>query len=384
MKTKSSLVVLCLLLCDWPRIAAAPACNAPTAETHHSPPIITLRFPGANQVSRRRSSTDPWTLLNGGQTASGQFDDMSALAGIAYEYQVGPWKILAGSHVPFVENRGKVILIVDNRFTSSLAIEIQRLEQLLSGDGWTVLRRETEPGPLPTDADFKLRNKPAVEAVKAMIRADYLADPKNVKAVFLLGHIAVPRSGEIGDGHGANLAGAKIAELYYGDMTETLWTDTYIDNATSPIIDLQNTPGDGSCDQTHAPSELELAVGRVDLSDLPAFYPELGNDTLERERRLLEHYLNKNALYRTKAAGHGFARRILTWNVSNPADTTAAFGCEAGAIIATHGSEWVQQISDPAGFYWIRGFGYAMNHLWQDGLPGVHGIREQVTDIDFL
>jgi len=47
----------------------------------------------------------------------------------------------------------------------------------------------------------------AVTAVKALIVADYNADPLNTRALFLLGHVPVPYSGSINpDAHPTILA----------------------------------------------------------------------------------------------------------------------------------------------------------------------------------
>lgn len=56
-----------------------------------------------------------------------------------------------------------------------------------------------------------------------------------------------------------------------------------------------NVPGDGKFDQTFIPSTIELEVGRVDLSDLPAFLPKT-------ERDLLRQYLDKNHNFRHKSS----------------------------------------------------------------------------------
>ena len=83
--------------------------------------------------------------------------------------------IYTGINAPLNDNRGKLVLVVDNRFTTALSNELTRLQRDLAGDGWTVLRRDVSRNDTPAD-------------VKAQITAAYQADPQNVKAVFLFGH----------------------------------------------------------------------------------------------------------------------------------------------------------------------------------------------------
>src|SRR2546421_956882 len=68
------------------------------------------------------------------------------------------------------------------------------------------------------------------------------------------------------------------------------WTDYAVNDSGAESSRNWNVPGDGKFDQSYAPSAVELEVGRVDLSDLPAF--SLG------EKELLRQYLSKDHNYR--------------------------------------------------------------------------------------
>src|SRR5437762_840004 len=137
--------------------------------------------------------------------------------------------------------------------TAPLATELTRLQQDLTGDGWTVIRKDVS-------------RTATVASVKSLIKAEYDADRANVKAVFLFGHVPVPRSGDINpDGHD-NHKGAWAADTYYADM-DGAWTDSTVNDTSAERADNYNTPGDGRFDQSEIPSDLELAVGRVDLSN---------------------------------------------------------------------------------------------------------------------
>src|SRR5262245_58260217 len=161
------------------------------------PPQIVLSWPqdvigvpNSYTVYRKAPGASSWgqgTTLPGSTTS---YTDTAVTVGTAYEYQIvkanssfnGYGYIVAGIQATLVENRGSVVLIVDNTYATQLDAELTRLQQDLVGDGWTVLRHDVS------------RNDP-VAGVKNLIRTDYNADPSNVKAVFLLGHVPVPYSG---------------------------------------------------------------------------------------------------------------------------------------------------------------------------------------------
>jgi len=275
-----------------------------------NPPSITLHWtPGVDAagytISRKDRDAKQWNWFVGATDAgTRQITDRQVVPGKTYEYRImkrstlppviqkqkddedlredftGYGYVYAGIDVPLVEDRGKVILLVDATMAAPLQRELARLEDDLAGDGWTVLRHDIA------------RTMP-VPAVKAQILADYARDPSHVKALFLFGHIPVPYSGNLNpDGH-PNHKGAWPADVYYGTMTGT-WTDTTVDtgqNKTAPADPrTRNVPGDGKFDPSQLPADVDLEIGRVDLSNLPAFKPS--------ETELLRQYLNKDHAYR--------------------------------------------------------------------------------------
>lgn len=232
---------------------------------------------------RDEADWGPATTLGGSAT---NYTDTNAIVGGAYEYIVlkitstyfGLGYIYVGIEAPLAESRGKAVLLVDNTQASSLAAELARLQQDLAGDGWTVLRHD-------------VARSDSVTNIKALLLADYNVDPTNVRAVFLFGHVPVPYSGDSGpDGHTEHI-GAWPADAYYGDMTGS-WTDTEINSTTAADARNRNVPGDGKFDQTLLPATVALQVGRVDLSNLPAFP--------QSEGELLRRYLNKDHHFRHK------------------------------------------------------------------------------------
>jgi hypothetical protein len=239
-----------------------------------APPKITLNWPvdiyGANNytVYRKTKEGTNWgtgTVLSGSVTA---YVDTNVTVGGAYEYQVikaatlgytGYGYCYAGVNAPLVEDRGKLLLIVATNAAASLSNELARLESDLTGDGWLVIRHNVSSN-----------NTPA--SVRSLIAADYAADPVNVRAVFLFGHVPVLQSGNLNyDGH---LARPMPADAYYGDVD-----------------------GDWSGSPDFLPSDVELMVGRVDLFSMP------GNGAAvawPNETELLRNYLNKDHNWRHK------------------------------------------------------------------------------------
>jgi PKD repeat protein len=263
-----------------------------SAVVQTSTPQITLNWvPGASTngytIYRKLKSATSWgaslAVLSG---TVNQYVDNTVSAGVSYEYKIqrtgsgytGFGYINSGITIPAVDYRGKLILLVDSTMIAPLANEISRLIDDLEGDGWDVIRHNV------------LRTG-TVTHVKSFVVNDYNLDPANTKALFILGHVPVPYSGNINpDGHPDHL-GAWPTDMYYGDVNGT-WTDVSVTSTTASPARTQNVPGDGKFDQSIVPSQVELQTGRVDLANLTSF-------TLT-ETQLLKNYLDKDHNYRKK------------------------------------------------------------------------------------
>lgn len=266
------------------------------AQVQKGPPQIRVKWaaqPGATgyTISRKALAETAWRELAKLPGDAAGYSDRDIAAGTAYEYQVvrtasagsdnvtGYGYLYAGLEAPVIEARGRLVLVVDATCATPLAAELARLEADLRGDGWQVLRHDVARTATPVD-------------VRALIMADRAADPTNTHAVFLLGHVPVPYSGNVNpDGH-PDHHGAWPADVYYGVPGDG-WTDTAVNNAAASRAENRNIPGDGKWDQSQIPSSVELAVGRVDLANLPAFLPRTEVD-------LLRQYLDKDHRYRHK------------------------------------------------------------------------------------
>jgi hypothetical protein len=261
------------------------------ASVQVSPAEITLNWSGNSSttqyfVYRKLKASNNWGSPVATLAGSvNQYIDNTVSVGTNYEYRVqrqgsnynGYGYINCGIEVAETDYRGKLLLIVDSVFIDSLAGEINRLVNDIEGDGWEVIRHDV------------LRTS-SVKHVKSLIVSDYNNHP-NVTAVFLLGHVPVPYSGNLNpDGHSDHL-GAWPADVYYGDI-DGIWTDVNVTSTTASPPRTQNVPGDGKFDQYIVPGDVELQVGRVDMWNLSAF--------AATEIQLLRNYLDKDHEYRKK------------------------------------------------------------------------------------
>ena len=233
-------------------------------------------------VARRELGESAWDQEIGKvPTGERSFVDSNVVPGKTYEYKVersnGKGFITVAYNLPPQHHRGRVFVIAEAGVAGQLSSEIELWKDQIAGDGWDVVY-ETISATAP------------VPVVKQRILSHY-QEPASLKAVVLFGHVPVPYSGQIApDGHG-NHSGAWPADVYYGDM-DGIWTDTIINNVTASREQNRNIPGDGKFDQSTMPSDAEIAVGRIDLWDMPAFAPLTEVDLLRR-------YLQKMTNYRT-------------------------------------------------------------------------------------
>lgn len=228
--------------------------------------VITLSpdmFPNSTSWTLKNYQTNEVLATSG---AVGSFIDERPKYGFIY----------AGIQLPAQEDRGTILLMIDDEYLTPLADELNRLEMDLFLDGYKVARRSAN-------------KDDAVTAVRSSIQEVYNSGV-NLKAVYLIGHIPVPYSGDMyPDTHSENHWGAWSADSYYGEMNGN-WTDTSVDNTLGFFERNHNVPGDGKFDQDSIPTELELQVGRVDFFDMDAFALS--------EIELTRRYLDKSHAFR--------------------------------------------------------------------------------------
>jgi hypothetical protein len=262
-----------------------------SADVQSSPALIHLRWQpseltGTYRIARKNPGDGDWHFVTEVGADVFEYYDPDVSPGEIYEYEVRqivsdlfqPTGYIASAiEAPLVEERGRVILLIDSSFVSDLSTELARLETDLVADGWLVSR-------------YHVAREASAQSVKDRITGEYWNDPGRTRAVFIIGHVPVPYSGSFtADDHHDHI-GAWSADTYYADIDED-WTDYLVSTQLGGQTREWNFPGDGKFDQSDLPSDLELEVGRVDFHDLPSF------DGIS-ELELLRRYLNKDHAYR--------------------------------------------------------------------------------------
>ncbi len=212
------------------------------------------------------------------QKTDGSGDTTVAIPVLGYGY------ICAGIKASAKDLNGRLILLVDNTVAEALPVEVSRLVQDLTAEGWQVIKHN-----VPRTEQF---NAEAVKANKQLIKDEYEKKVNWNITVLLLGRVAVPYSGRQNpDGHPDHI-GAWPADLYYGSMQEDAWTDTYINDVSASRQENKNIPGDGKFDISKFNNKgfVKLAVGRIDFYNMPAFP--------DSEMDLIKKYLEKDHNYR--------------------------------------------------------------------------------------
>ena len=183
--------------------------------------------------------------------------------------------ILAGHEVFEADQEEGMLLIVTDSIYTALDTTIEAYVDLLSRE---LIQVEVEV----------VNESTPVEEVKDLVLQRHASG--SLDYILLLGHVAVPYSGNSAiDGHTPDHMGAWVADGYYGELDGN-WTDFSVNNAAANRDANKNVPGDGKFDQTIFPSEVEVAVGRVDFSNLPKLR--------ESEVELTRRYLERNMAYR--------------------------------------------------------------------------------------
>lgn len=266
-----------------------------TATYDASAPSITLHWleqenTTSYDIYRKTKESDTWTdnLATGLSATTTSFVDTNIEKGKEYEYiirrnfsvspNLGYGFILCAIERPAIYNQGILLLVVDTLTCDSLQFEIQRWIEDAESDGWVV----KTIGVNPSDK---------VEDVKSYIVTRYWEDADNTQALFLLGRVPVPYSGNIcPDGHPDHY-GAWPSDGYYADLDGS-WTDVSVNNTASGKERTNNIPADGKFDQSTFPTSVDLQMGRVDMRNLPLY--------AKSEITLLKQYLDKNHAYKNK------------------------------------------------------------------------------------
>ena len=341
-------------------------CVQASARVRAAPPQIQLSWPADTSIAptgytvyRKAPDQSWWGRGTELPPCATGFVDTNVQVGVGYEYQVikttplfdAYGYLYAGIELPMVEDRGKLLLVLDNTYAAQLTNELARLEQDLVGDGWSVV-------------PLQVNRNDSVQAVKRLIKAQYSSDPAHVNCVFLFGHVPVPYSGDIvPDGHAPDHQGAWPCDGFYGDM-DGLWTDCSVNVAVASDPRNRNVPGDGKFDQSTFPAPLKLMVGRVDLANLPGRLCSGGPATFPSECELLRNYLKKDHRFRTGqfdlprrgVVGDYFGVRDGEAFAASGWRNFAAFFGSANVSILPRERTWIQDLATNA-YLWAYGCG---------------------------
>lgn len=293
-----------------------------------NPPAITLHLDfdplpsgGSFTIQRRAIPGGNWRanpdfVTVGAGITSTTFRDTNVQPGLRYEYRAYvfstvPAFAVAGINAAPIEDRGRVILLVDQSLVSGLGSALTNFIQNLVGDGWQVLRHDVprHVDDYSSSDSYRIHNYSNVMSIKSLVQKDYAADTNKTRCVVILGHVAIPYSGyRAEDGH-EDHRGAWPADMFYADV-DGVWTDTNQTSTLSAFRENWNYPGDGKFDNDQAPSALEMAVGRIDFARLP----EVQRIQNKTEIQLLLQYLQKNHRFRHGQSPYPLLHRSVIYN----------------------------------------------------------------------
>lgn len=334
---------------DWvpvvPRTAAdgVVQVNA-TASTngitlHWATPVVPQNHSYTYFLYRKTRTATEWTTLVGpteglSSTTTEYTDSVSSGQGFEYmvlrSYDGGTPEfgtIYAGRDLPLVEDRGNILLVMDETLFSTsyhsssdinaLTTALDDYKEDLVGDGWRVLELQVERD---IDDDAEPNTALQAEDVKTEIRDIFNNEDGGLQSIVLIGHVPVPYSGlwwEQNYIHDVQV-GAWPADVYYGTgLADDVgvsdgWTDEEeLENVPSGhFLQNSNVPSDGKFDNFTPPYAVNVPVGRIDFANLPemveTFPPPNPNQPLvfitqeQAEMRMLCRYLIKDHKWRTK------------------------------------------------------------------------------------
>lgn len=265
-------------------------------------------------IYRRQPGSVDWNLVADALPAgTGHWIDDNVAYGDIWEYQVkrmNTWNfqsqsydatgytlgVLGGDNADY---KGRIILLVSSDIPTQLSTKYFRLKKELTADGWYVLE-------LIVNRATGWDSGDEVVIIRNQIMEIYNNVPENDKpaALFILGHVPLPRSGSTEvtapDMHDQN-KGARGCDAYYADM-DGIFTDTATYNPGGLSTPLAiNLPGDYKWDQDFFPSDIEMAFGRVDFAGL--------TEVTTSEMEMIENYLDRLSFYKNVLPGYEMSRK---------------------------------------------------------------------------
>lgn len=298
------------------------------SEVDNSIPSVTIKLLDYNQNSlyttdiyRRPlygSGSDWSPVASNLSIGTNQWTDNNVAFGDVWEYQIrrqNSWTYNAQNYdaigytvgAILKDNssyQGRMILLVTNDIVNDLNEKYIRLKKELTGEGWFVNEIMVPKASSWYSGD-------TVVGIKNQIVLAYNNAPTNdkPKALFILGHVPMPRSGSSNvtapDAHDEN-KGARGFDGYYADI-DGIYTDiASYDPGGLQIPEAINYPGDFKWDQDFFSSEIEMAFGRVDFFDI--------DDYSLSEIEMIELYLDKLSDYKNSINGYEMGEKTAFYN----------------------------------------------------------------------
>ena len=303
-------------------ITAAEKSVQVEAVVQKSPPQITLNwvvdpYAEAYTITRKSLTDTVWsapifTVFSPSSASAISFVDTNVVVGTGYEYQVIKFGnkpgtgtttynaygyVYSGIELPVNDDRGHILILVDNFVSTAIQTELDQLKEDLVGDGYQVIVSNVPRANVLEDWS----KRDGVTSTKQIILNAWNTYSPTLKSVYLLGHIPVPYSGVLFYPDGQfNHHGAWPADVYYADMSNSGWTDSGIGSTDTSAMYLPqvNNLNDGKYAQSAIPNPVRVQIGRVD------FYSTISttvqSEMLANESNYLRQYLNRVHSWRFK------------------------------------------------------------------------------------
>lgn len=266
------------------------------------------------EIYRRLNTDDDWAFLASLESTEMSYTDVNVSLGVAFEYRVikkgsvsGYGYINTAVKLPEVINRGVLIMVVEDTYIGNTDFDnaINQTKQDIENDGWLVQK-------------ITVNRNDAVPSVKSSILSVYNQNPTVTKAIYLIGRVPVPYSGQIAPDAHNNHVGAWPSDVFYSDVDD-FWGDATVSTTASSYPRNHNIPGDGKYDVSYMnPSiDAELQIGRTDFANMPAFS--------QTEEELLITYLTKAHSYKSKEF-EAIERGLIDDNAPNSGEGWGANG----------------------------------------------------------
>lgn len=262
------------------------------AEINSSTPSIKLVWDAYASVDsfmiyKMNAGSWPFTPMAVMSATDSSYTDTNVVTETIYEYKIVGKRssgydaygyIAVGIKLAENTSKGTVIVIVDSTLIDTLSPELTTYQMDLNGDGYNVVIK-------PFDTSK------TAEILKDTITSLYYRY-SDLQSIFLVGALPYAYTGSMApDGH-FDHKGAWPSDMIYADVNST-YTDAVVNYTNTTDSRLSNSTSDTKYDQSYSLSDVEIQIGRLDLSRLTAFS--------QSEIELYQNYFEKLHNFKTGA-----------------------------------------------------------------------------------